>query len=67
MTSRIEYNNPAGSNTLGLPYHYEMVSDAKRVVPFKQAIQKVSKGKRVLESGCGSAILSILAARAGAE
>ena len=67
MTSRIKYNNPAGSNSLSLPYHYEMVSDAKRVVPFKKAIQKVSKGKRVLESGTGSAILSILAAKAGAK
>lgn len=67
MTSRIEYNNPAGSNALSLPYHYEMVSDVKRVKPFKKAIQKVSKGKRVLESGTGSGILSILAAKAGAK
>ncbi|MBI2443774.1 MAG: 50S ribosomal protein L11 methyltransferase [Candidatus Magasanikbacteria bacterium] len=67
MTSRIQYNNPQQAEALGLPYHYEMVSDAKRVTPFKKAIQKVCKGKRVLESGAGSGILSILAAKAGAK
>lgn len=67
MASRIEYNNPQSTEALGLPYHYEMVSDVKRVTPFKRAIQKVSKGKRVLESGAGSGILSILAAKAGAK
>lgn len=66
MTSRIEYNNPVETGQLGLTYHYEMVSDRKRVVPFKKAIQKLCKGKRVLESGCGTGILSIIAARAGA-
>ncbi|KKR63874.1 MAG: hypothetical protein UU04_C0010G0031 [Candidatus Uhrbacteria bacterium GW2011_GWC2_40_450] len=29
MTSRIQYNNPKSSEALGLPYHYEMVSDKK--------------------------------------
>ncbi|OGH67093.1 MAG: hypothetical protein A3C66_00170 [Candidatus Magasanikbacteria bacterium RIFCSPHIGHO2_02_FULL_41_35] len=66
MSSRISHNNPKSSEALGLPYHYEMVSDSKRVVPFRMAIKKVCKGKRVLESGAGSAILSILAAKAGA-
>lgn len=47
--------------------HYEMVSDQKRVTPFKQAIELVCKGKRVLESGAGFGILTLLAARAGAE
>lgn len=67
MTSRIQYNNPKSSEALGLPYHYEMVSDKKRVTPFKKAIFATCKGKRVLESGTGSAILSILAAKAGAQ
>lgn len=67
MTSRIEYNNPVAIGALGLPYHYEMVSDAVRVAPFKKAIQAVSKGKVVIESGCGTGIMSILAARAGAK
>jgi len=64
--SRTSYNNPKSSESLGLPYHYEMVSDSTRVTPFKAVIGQVCKGKRVLESGAGSAILSILAARAGA-
>ncbi len=44
-----------------------MVSDKERVTPFKKAIFATCKGKRVLESGTGSAILSILAAKAGAK
>lgn len=67
MTSRIDYNNPAGAGALSLPYHYEMVSDKARVAPFKKAIQSVSKGKIVIESGCGTGIMSILAAKAGAK
>ncbi len=67
MASRIQYNNPQSSEALGLPYHYEMVSDPRRVGPFKEAILRTCKGKRVLESGAGSAILSILAAKAGAK
>ncbi len=67
MSSRIDYNNPHGSGELGLPYHYEMVSDSKRVTPFKLAIQKLCKDKIVIESGTGTGILSILAAKAGAK
>ncbi len=67
MTSRIDYNNPVSSGKLGLPYHYEMVSDSKRVTPFKLAIQATCKDKRVFESGIGSGIMSILAAKAGAK
>ncbi|MFQ5637415.1 MAG: 50S ribosomal protein L11 methyltransferase [bacterium] len=67
MKSRIQYNNPKKIEALGLPYHYEMVSDQKRVAPFKQAIEKTCKNKTVLESGTGSAIFSILAAKAGAK
>lgn len=67
MTSRIDYNNPVSSGKLGLPYHHEMVSDSKRVTPFKLAIQATCKDKRVFESGIGSGIMSILAAKAGAK
>lgn len=67
MTSRIQYNNPKSSEALGLPYHYEIVSDKKRVTPFRKSIFATCKGKKVLESGTGSAILSILAAKAGAK
>ena len=67
MTSRAEYNNPQGLGKLGLPYQYEMISDPSRVLPFKMAINKSCKGKVVFESGTGSGIMSILAARAGAK
>ena len=67
MTSRIDYNNPVSSGKLGLPYHHEMVSDTKRVTPFKLAIQATCKDKRVFESGIGSGIMSILAAKSGAK
>jgi predicted RNA methylase len=67
MTSRTDYNNPELNGALPLPYHYEMVADGRRVAPFKAAIEQVCPGRVVLESGTGSAILSLLAARAGAD
>lgn len=67
MTSRIEYNNPHGAGELGLPYHYEMVSDVRRVTPFRKAIQQACKGKIVVESGTGTSIMSLIAAGAGAS
>lgn len=67
MTSRIEYNNPHGAGELGLPYHYEMVSDVRRVTPFREAIRQVCKGKVVVESGTGTSIMSLIAAGAGAS
>jgi predicted RNA methylase len=67
MTSRIEYNNPHGAGELGLPYHYEMVSDVRRVSPFREAIQQACKGKVVVESGTGTSIMSLIAAGAGAS
>jgi predicted RNA methylase len=66
MTSRIAYNNPDRNGALGLPYHYELLADRRRLAPLKRAIALAAKGRRVLESGAGSGILSILAARAGA-
>lgn len=66
MTSRAKYNDPVQSGQLGLAYHYEMLSDRERVEPFHKAIQRTCKGKIVIESGTGSGLLSILAARAGA-
>jgi predicted RNA methylase len=66
MTSRIAYNNPDQNGALRLPYHYELLADRRRLGPLKRAIALAVKGKRVLESGAGSGILSILAAKAGA-
>ena len=67
MTSRIAYNNPDTKGALGLAYHYEMLADQRRLEPMRRAIQLVARGKRVLESGAGSGVLSLLAARAGAR
>lgn len=67
MTSRITYNNPDRNGALGLPYHYELLADRRRLGPLKRAIALSAKGRRVLESGAGSGILSILAAKAGAQ
>lgn len=64
---RIDYNNPRENDAFCLPYHYEMISDHKRVGAFKKAIDRTCEGKVVLESGTGSGILSIMAARAGAR
>ena len=66
MTSRIEHNNPIANGPLNLTYHYEMISDQSRVAPFEEAIRRIAKGKRVLESGTGTGILSLLAAKHGA-
>jgi predicted RNA methylase len=67
MTSRIAYNNPDVNGALRLPYHYEMLADRRRLEPLRRAIHLVARGKRVLESGAGSGVLSILAAKAGAR
>ena len=67
MASRIHYNNPNNKDVLDLAYHYELLSDTKRVTALKRSIEKACPDKRVLESGAGSAILSILAVKAGAN
>jgi predicted RNA methylase len=66
MTSRIEYNNPVASGAFGLPYHYELLADKKRMGPLCRSVTLAARGRTVLESGAGSGVLSILAARAGA-
>ena len=49
-----------------LEAHLPMVADAARVGPYARAIAKQAPGLRVGEIGCGSGILSVLAAKAGA-
>src|ERR1700722_4505950 len=67
MTSRINYNNPTANGAFGLPYHYELLADRRRLIPLRRAVKMAARGRRVLESGTGSGVLSILAARAGAR
>ena len=66
MTSRTNHNNPDNNGHFDLTYHYEMLADNARIQPIKESIQRTCKGKVVLESGTGSGLLSILAAKAGA-
>ena len=47
--------------------HFHMVRDRVRVGAYRRAIERHCAGKSVLEIGCGSGILSILAAKAGAR
>ena len=67
MTSRIEHHDPRKEGSFSLTYHYEMLSDESRVTPFARAIDQLCHGAVVFESGTGSGIMSILAARAGAR
>jgi predicted RNA methylase len=67
MTSRIDYNDPRAVGGFSLAYHREMLSDMKRVLPLLRAIEANCKDKVVFESGAGTGVLSILAARAGAR
>lgn len=46
--------------------HHHMLKDSLRVLSYKAAIEKHVKGKNVLEIGCGTGILSLFAAKAGA-
>lgn len=43
-----------------------MLGDEPRMTAYKNAINRVVKGKTVVDVGAGTAALSILAARAGA-
>lgn len=67
MTSRIDYNDPRAVGGFSLAYHREMLSDMKRVTPLLRAIGDHCQGKVIFESGTGTGVLSIMAARAGAR
>jgi hypothetical protein len=47
--------------------HYGMVRDTVRVLAFRRAIFRHCRDRTVVEIGCGSGILSIFAAQAGAR
>lgn len=47
--------------------HFFMIRDAVRVAAYRGAIDRHCAGKSVVEIGCGSGILSIFAAQAGAR
>ena len=47
--------------------HEEMIRDKPRTDAYRDALEALSKGKAVLDVGCGTGILSLFAARAGAS
>jgi protein arginine N-methyltransferase 1 len=47
--------------------HYPMIRDTVRVLSYRQAISRHCRDRTVVEIGCGSGLLSILAAKAGAR
>ncbi|HEU5106703.1 MAG TPA: 50S ribosomal protein L11 methyltransferase [Solirubrobacterales bacterium] len=47
--------------------HLEMLEDVVRTLSFARAIERQAPGKVVADVGCGSGILSLFAARAGAR
>lgn len=47
--------------------HVVMLRDTVRVMAYRAAIEKHASGKRVVEVGCGTGILSLFAAKAGAS
>ncbi|MXO70310.1 50S ribosomal protein L11 methyltransferase [Alteraurantiacibacter buctensis] len=48
-------------------FHLGMLQDSRRNALYRQAIEKVAPGRVVLDIGTGSGLLSMIAARAGAE
>lgn len=47
--------------------HLPMLQDPIRVLSYRSAIERHARGKTVAEIGCGTGILSLFAARAGAK
>lgn len=47
--------------------HHHMLQDTVRVLAYRSAIARHSRGCSVVEIGCGTGILSVFAARAGAR
>jgi len=47
--------------------HFSMLKDPLRVLSYRSAIERHARGKTVVEIGCGTGILSLFAARAGAR
>jgi len=65
---QIPENKAGYDGAFNLGYHTDMVRDSLRVNAFKNAFSKVIKpGSKILECGCGSGILSILASLQGGE
>lgn len=51
----------------GVLAHHQMIRDTFRVLAYQTAILRHVSGRRVVEIGCGTGLLSIMAANAGAS
>jgi precorrin-6B methylase 2 len=58
---------PADGGFASIVPHISMLKDNVRVGSYQQAISRHCRGRTVVEIGCGTGILSIFAARAGAR
>jgi protein arginine N-methyltransferase 1 len=75
MMETQELLTPTGENGPRLPdsgfgsvhAHFVMVRDPVRVFSYRSAIERHARGKNVAEIGCGTGVLSLFAARAGAR
>lgn len=47
--------------------HFVMLKDLVRVLSYRSAIERHARGRNVVEIGCGTGVLSLFAARAGAR
>ncbi len=59
--------HPAKGGFASAKVHFHMLDDTVRVLAYRSAIERWSSGKSVLEIGCGTGILSVFAALAGAR
>lgn len=58
---------PGATGSFGDWSHFRMLADTTRVEAYRRALRRHAAGKRVLDIGCGSGILSLLALQAGAR
>ena len=60
-------SSPAHLGFASLAAHHHMLSDSYRVLMYRGAIHALAHGKTVVDIGCGTGVLSIFAAQAGAR
>jgi SAM-dependent methyltransferase len=58
---------PGEQGFASLEAHAAMLRDIRRVQSYQIAIERAARGKTVVEIGCGTGILSLFAAKAGAR